>query len=408
MDEGRSLLAVARRGSDSCRAPSPLICTTSPDGGSPQLLGAEFRVPLHRSSSVDARCSGGASSSSLDAIRPGSPRFGPRPASSLMLFPRPPPTPPCAAAVAAEACSPGAASPIGTIQPELYKKNNLLVLDTDASGSPGRGRYGRLHFRLKYDFDRSDLVVHVIEAHDLVQSEQGGFHDPYVKVTLLPEVDGKKRQTNIRRNSTNPFFNEVFTFPVAADELPERTLLFQVFDYDKFSRNDMVGEVRLALRDVDVTSELEVWSSIKRNKKPPGENQELLLSLSYLPSAERLTVVVLKARNLVAPNAKDAPDPYVKVYLLQRSKRVKKKKTSVRRGSSNPVWNEAVSFNVAADALAHSALEVVVHSHDLLSNPPQLGACIVGPDSRNGAGHEHWDDMVHSMRKSVAMWHALN
>lgn len=32
--------------------------------------------------------------------------------------------------------------------------------------------------------------------------------------------------------------------------------------------------------------------------------QEVLLSLSYLPSAERLTVVLLKARNLFRPSAK--------------------------------------------------------------------------------------------------------
>jgi hypothetical protein len=33
--------------------------------------------------------------------------------------------------------------------------------------------------------------------------------------------------------------------------------------------------------------------------------QEVLLSLSYLPSAERLTVVLLKARNLFLPQDKD-------------------------------------------------------------------------------------------------------
>jgi hypothetical protein len=39
--------------------------------------------------------------------------------------------------------------------------------------------------------------------------------------------------------------------------------------------------------------------------QPPEEMQEVLLSLSYLPSAERLTVVLLKARNLFLPQDKD-------------------------------------------------------------------------------------------------------
>ena len=40
---------------------------------------------------------------------------------------------------------------------------------------------------------------------------------------------------------------------------------------------------------------------------------ELMLSLSYLPTAERLTVVVVKARNLVFPRHRDSGDPFVKV-----------------------------------------------------------------------------------------------
>lgn len=38
-----------------------------------------------------------------------------------------------------------------------------------------------------------------------------------------------------------------------------------------------------------------------------------MLSLSYLPTAERLTVVIVKARNLMFPNQKDSGDPFVKV-----------------------------------------------------------------------------------------------
>lgn len=46
--------------------------------------------------------------------------------------------------------------------------------------------------------------------------------------------------------------------------------------------------------------------------QPPGETQELLFSLSYLPSAERLTVVVLKAQNLLCSSS-ETPSKYVGV-----------------------------------------------------------------------------------------------
>ena len=40
--------------------------------------------------------------------------------------------------------------------------------------------------------------------------------------------------------------------------------------------------------------------------KPDEERPQILISLSYLPSAERLTVVVLKAKNLAVPANKES------------------------------------------------------------------------------------------------------
>jgi hypothetical protein len=53
--------------------------------------------------------------------------------------------------------------------------------------------------------------------------------------------------------------------------------------------------------------------------QPPEEMQEVLLSLSYLPSAERLTVVLLKARNLFLPQDKDNIGKHDKKYKVQRN-----------------------------------------------------------------------------------------
>lgn len=51
-------------------------------------------------------------------------------------------------------------------------------------------------------------------------------------------------------------------------------------------------------------------------------------------------------------------DPFVKVYLLSNGKRVKKKKTAARKACANPVWNEALTFNISSANLANSAVEV--------------------------------------------------
>lgn len=60
----------------------------------------------------------------------------------------------------------------------------------------------------------------------------------------------------------------------------------------------------MVMSEFDVANSVEIWGEITRNKKPREDIQEILVSLSYLPSAERLTVVLLKARNLLVPQCK--------------------------------------------------------------------------------------------------------
>lgn len=83
---------------------------------------------------------------------------------------------------------------------------------------------------------------------------------------------------------------------------------------------------------------------------------ELMFSLSYLPTAERLTVVVVKARNLRFQDDRAAGDPFVKVYLMHQGKKIHKKKTSTKRAERGPIFNEAMIFSVPAHTLSVSEI----------------------------------------------------
>lgn len=57
-------------------------------------------------------------------------------------------------------------------------------------------------------------------------------------------------------------------------------------------------------------------------------------------------------------------DPYVKVYLICQGKRIKKKKTTVKKNTLCPVYNEALVFDVPAENVEDVSLLVKVIDYD--------------------------------------------
>lgn len=122
----------------------------------------------------------------------------------------------------------------------------------------------------------------------------GGFSDPYMRLYLRPESDNKTRQTSVKKHTLNPVYDEYFKFPVAFEELPEKTLHIEAYDFDKFSRHDVIGEVQVHLEQVDVSSSVEVWSDIEKVTE--------VCIYSKLPFASKATSVciVVTAKFLVS------------------------------------------------------------------------------------------------------------
>ncbi|KAL9902771.1 synaptotagmin beta isoform 2-T2 [Glossina fuscipes fuscipes] len=292
----------------------------------------------------------------------------------------------------------GPASPLGAIQPDLYKGPDGPIYLNAPETNPA---LGRLHLRIKYDYHLFDLTVHLIEAHNLCPIEEGGFRDPYVRLFLEPEVDKRKRQTIIHRGQSNPYFDQHFKFPVSRDQLHGKELTLQLLDYDRYSHNDVIGEVRICIDELDVTKSIEIWGDLLRTKKPPEDRPELLCSLNYLPQAERLTIVIMKAKNLDT-----VQETYIKIYLIQNGKRVKKKKTTISRSddAANPIWNEAFTFNLQSSLLTHAAIEIYVVNTG--SENQEIGSIGLGPQEF-GTGCQHWHDMINNARKPTAMWHFI-
>ncbi|KAK9399725.1 synaptotagmin-1 [Crotalus adamanteus] len=159
-------------------------------------------------------------------------------------------------------------------------------------------KLGKIQYSLDYDFQNNQLLVGIIQAAELPALDMGGTSDPYVKVFLLPDKK-KKYETKVHRKTLNPVFNEQFTFKVPYSELGGKTLVMAVYDFDRFSKHDIIGEYKVAMNTVDFGHVTEEWRDLQSAEKEEQEKLgDICFSLRYVPTAGKLTVVILEAKNL--------------------------------------------------------------------------------------------------------------
>ncbi|XP_015435417.1 PREDICTED: synaptotagmin-7 [Dufourea novaeangliae] len=288
----------------------------------------------------------------------------------------------------------------------FLQSRSMSLVDMYIDNSEPSENVGQIHFSLEYDFQNTTLILRIIQGKDLPAKDLSGTSDPYVRVTLLP--DKKHRlETKIKRRTLNPRWNETFYFEgFPIQKLQSRVLHLHVFDYDRFSRDDSIGEMFLPLCQVDFSEKPSFWKALK----PPAKDKcgELLCSLCYHPSNSVLTLTLLKARNLKAKDINGKSDPYVKVWLQFGDKRIEKRKTPIFKCTLNPVFNEAFSFNVPWEKIRECSLDVMVMDFDNIGRNELIGRIQLAGKNGSGASEtKHWQDMITKPRQTIVQWHRL-
>ncbi|XP_067206136.1 synaptotagmin-7 isoform X2 [Linepithema humile] len=288
----------------------------------------------------------------------------------------------------------------------FLQSRSISLVDMYIDNSEPSENVGQIHFSLEYDFQNSTLILRIIQGKDLPAKDLSGTSDPYVRVTLLP--DKKHRlETKIKRRTLNPRWNETFYFEgFPIQKLQSRVLHLHVFDYDRFSRDDSIGEMFLPLCQVDLSEKPSFWKALK----PPAKDKcgELLCSLCYHPSNSILTLTLLKARNLKAKDINGKSDPYVKVWLQFGDKRIEKRKTPIFKCTLNPVFNEVFSFNVPWEKIRECSLDVMVMDFDNIGRNELIGRIQLAGKNGSGASEtKHWQDMITKPRQTIVQWHRL-
>lgn len=129
---------------------------------------------------------------------------------------------------------------------------------------------GVLIFKLRYKSEQNALVVTVVKCKKLpARNQENASSDPYVKLQLLPDKRHHVK-TRVLRNTRNPVYNEDFTFfGITKSQLEEISLHFIVLSFDRYSRDEIIGELMCALSSIPGLNECDTREiSLRQNICP--------------------------------------------------------------------------------------------------------------------------------------------
>ncbi|KAM6057140.1 synaptotagmin-like protein 4 isoform 2-T2 [Theristicus caerulescens] len=111
-------------------------------------------------------------------------------------------------------------------------------------------------------------------------------------------------------------------------------------------------------------------------------------SLSYEQKTQTLFIHVKECRQLAyGDEGKKRSNPYVKTYLLPDRSRQGKRKTTIKRNTINPLYNELLKYEINKSLLLARTLQFSVWHHDRFGRNTFLGEVEVPLDAWNFESH---------------------
>ncbi|XP_051801349.1 double C2-like domains, delta isoform X3 [Acanthochromis polyacanthus] len=282
---------------------------------------------------------------------------------------------------------------------------------------------GTLEFSLLFDQENNCLHCTIHKAKGLKAMDSNGLADPYVKLHLLPGASkANKLRTKTLKNTLNPVWNETLVYHgITAADMTTKTLRLCVCDMDRLGRNEFIGEVRVALKKLKEGENKRYNMGLERiaqNKETNNQTVEqgavvaeeergrILVSLCYNTEKGCLLVGIIRCAHLAAMDSNGYSDPFVKIILQPDMGKKSKYKTSVKKKTLNPEFNEEFSYEVSLDQLAKKTLEISVWDYDLGMSNDFIGGVELGINA-NGQRLRHWFECLKNKGKKVEYWHTL-
>ncbi|XP_055863040.1 rabphilin-3A-like isoform X1 [Biomphalaria glabrata] len=296
-----------------------------------------------------------------------------------------------------------------------YVKSSNTADEEHVSSPDSEGTsLGLLEFSLLYDSVNNALHCTIVRAKGLKAMDSNGLSDPYVKLHLLPGANkSTKLRTKTIHKTLNPEWNESLTYyGVTEDDILRKTLRLSVLDEDAFGF-DFIGEFRVPLKRLKPHQTKNF--SVYLEKQMPMEKDDdliqirgkILLSLRYSVPKQTLYVRIIRCAELAAMDSNGYSDPYVKVYLKPDKDKKSKYKTTIKKKTLNPEYNEEFTYEIRHNELAKKTLEITVWDKDIGKTNDFIGGVQLGINSK-GDRLRHWFDTLKNPDREYRRWHVLS
>uniref|UniRef100_A0A2K6GHD8 Double C2-like domain-containing protein n=2 Tax=Propithecus coquereli TaxID=379532 RepID=A0A2K6GHD8_PROCO len=292
---------------------------------------------------------------------------------------------------------------------------------------------GTLEFTLLFDADNSALHCTAHRAKGLKPPASGSV-DTYVKANLLPGASkASQLRTRTVRGTRGPVWEETLTYHgFTPQDAACKTLRLCVCEDPRLRRRRRappLGELRVPLRKLvpNRARSFDICLEKRRlTKRPKGldtargmslyeeevevageERGRILLSLCYSSQRGGLLVGVLRCAHLAPMDTNGYSDPFVRLFLHPNVGKKSKHKTSVRKKTLNPEFNEEFFYAGPREELAQKTLLVSVWDYDLGTANDFIGGVQLGSRA-SGERLRHWRECLGHSDCRLELWHPLD
>uniref|UniRef100_A0A3P9CXC1 Piccolo presynaptic cytomatrix protein n=1 Tax=Maylandia zebra TaxID=106582 RepID=A0A3P9CXC1_9CICH len=270
------------------------------------------------------------------------------------------------------AASSGVPSPGQPASPAISKKQRHKQTEMMKMPHPITGE---IQLQINYDRNLGNLIVHVLQARNLAQRDNDAF-----SILVLTNIADNKRRTKYAQKTMNPEWNQTVIYKnIHLEQLKKKTLEVTVWDYDRSSSNDFLGEVLIDLSNTTQLDNTPRWLPLK-------EQSESIEHSRAHHGDGNMQMMPLEKSHSSPGSSKSSSDGQLRSHGPSRSQ----SKSSVTQAH---LEDAGIAIAAAEAAVQQSCLQPRpghrlsdVSGSVVLSAPSLVGDAYGGLDSEDGAG----------------------